>query len=164
LPWILAAGLLPFRWLHLLRSLDPPASPFALTRVASSQRPILSWVSAPLELSPSTPRILRPARSTRLRTCPLTRRLRDTTQGTLRPPSPGETVPIRKHRDNLVGRFWSPSRPARATSRWRSYSLGLGAPGKPFTPDPRSLEVRRKRRFSEEMPALLGFLASSASS
>jgi hypothetical protein len=52
----------PFRQLHPLRSFDPLASPFALTRVASSQRPILSCVYAPLELSPSTPWILDPPR------------------------------------------------------------------------------------------------------
>jgi hypothetical protein len=53
----------PFRQLHLLRSLDPPASPFAPTRVAPCQRSILSWVSASLEPSPSTPRILGPAQT-----------------------------------------------------------------------------------------------------
>jgi hypothetical protein len=55
----------PFRQLHPLRSLDPPASPFAPTRVAPSRRPILSWVCASLKISPSTPRILGPAQTTR---------------------------------------------------------------------------------------------------
>jgi len=35
----------PFRQLHLLRSLDPPASPFAPARVTPNRRPLLSWVS-----------------------------------------------------------------------------------------------------------------------
>jgi hypothetical protein len=52
---------------------------------------------------------------------------------------------------DLVDRFRPPSRPARTASRRRPYSLGLGAPGKPFTPDPRSFEVRGKRRVSEEI-------------
>jgi hypothetical protein len=55
----------PFRQLHPLRSLDPPASPFTPTRVAPSRRPILSWVVASLKISPPTPRILRPAQATR---------------------------------------------------------------------------------------------------
>jgi len=38
----------PFRQLHPLRSLTPPANPFASTRVAPRQRSILSWTSAPL--------------------------------------------------------------------------------------------------------------------
>jgi hypothetical protein len=58
-------GTEPFRPLHPLRSLDPLASPFTPTRVAPSQRPLLSWPSAPPELSPSTPRILGPAQAAR---------------------------------------------------------------------------------------------------
>jgi hypothetical protein len=53
----------PFRQLHPLRSLHPPASPFTPTRVAPSRRPILSWVSASLKRSPSTPRDLEPAQA-----------------------------------------------------------------------------------------------------
>jgi hypothetical protein len=64
-PWVQAAELAPFRQLHPPRSLDPPASPFTPTRVAPSRRPILSWVSASLKISPPTPRILRPAQATR---------------------------------------------------------------------------------------------------
>jgi len=36
-----------------------------LTRVAPRQRPILSWVSSPLESSPTTPRSLEPAQAAR---------------------------------------------------------------------------------------------------
>jgi hypothetical protein len=57
-PWAPSGRTVPFRQLHRLRSLDPPASPFAPARVAPNRRPILSWVSAPLERSPPTPRIL----------------------------------------------------------------------------------------------------------
>jgi hypothetical protein len=59
-PWTPSGRTVPFHPLHRLRSLRPPASPFAPARVAPSRRPILSWVSAPLEPSPPTPRILRP--------------------------------------------------------------------------------------------------------
>jgi hypothetical protein len=68
LSWIPSDGTEPFRQLHPLRSFLPPASPFAPTRVAPSQRPILSWTSASLELSPSTPRILNPSWTTRIQT------------------------------------------------------------------------------------------------
>jgi len=57
-PWTTDNGTSPFRQLHPSRSLSPPASPFAPTRVAPSQRPILTWVPTPPELSPSTPRTL----------------------------------------------------------------------------------------------------------
>jgi hypothetical protein len=67
------------------------------------------------------------------------------------PLRPGETDPTQKHRDSLVDGFRPPSGPARTASRRRSYSLGLGTPGKPFAPDLRSLEVRGKRRVSEEI-------------
>jgi hypothetical protein len=67
------------------------------------------------------------------------------------PLRPGETDPTQKHRDSLVDGFRPPSRPARTAFRRRSYSLGLGTPGKPFAPDLRSLEVRGKRRVSEEI-------------
>jgi hypothetical protein len=39
-----------------LRSLDPPASPFARSVVAHPPRPILTWLFAPLKPSPPTPR------------------------------------------------------------------------------------------------------------
>jgi hypothetical protein len=61
LPWISRGEATPFRMLHLLRSLVPPANPFALARVAPDQRPMLSWSSAPLESSPPAPRVLKPA-------------------------------------------------------------------------------------------------------
>jgi hypothetical protein len=44
-PWVRRTELTPFRKLHLLRSLHPPTSPFAPTRVATGWRSILSWVS-----------------------------------------------------------------------------------------------------------------------
>jgi hypothetical protein len=50
----------PLRPHHLLRSLDPPVSPFAPSRVSPGRRSILSWIFSPLELSPSTPRVLDP--------------------------------------------------------------------------------------------------------
>ena len=65
-PWGQATETTPFRQLHLLRSLDPPTSPFTPTRVAPSLRSILSWVSASLEPSPSTLRILGPAQTARV--------------------------------------------------------------------------------------------------
>jgi hypothetical protein len=73
-PWVSDSEAAPFRQLHLLRSLTPPANPFALARVAPDQWPILSWVSAPLELSPSAPRILDPPEpgDSNTRLCPKT--------------------------------------------------------------------------------------------
>jgi hypothetical protein len=57
-PWTPSGETVPFRQLHRLRSLDPPASPFAPARVSLNRRSLLSWVSASLELSPPTPWIL----------------------------------------------------------------------------------------------------------
>jgi hypothetical protein len=57
-PWTPSGETVPFRQLHRLRSVDPPASPFAPAQVSLNRRPLLSWVSASLELSPPTPRIL----------------------------------------------------------------------------------------------------------
>jgi len=48
-PWVTNSGTTPFRQLHPLRSLDPPASPFAPLRVTPERRSILSWFSAPPE-------------------------------------------------------------------------------------------------------------------
>jgi hypothetical protein len=68
-PWVSCRGTVPFRQLHLLRSFTPSSESvrdwlgFPLTR-----RPILSWDSAPLELSPPTPRILDPSRPEGLNT------------------------------------------------------------------------------------------------
>jgi hypothetical protein len=61
-PWVSNDGTDSFRQLHPLRSLYPPASPFASARVAPNRRSLLSWVSAPPEHSPSTPWILYPPR------------------------------------------------------------------------------------------------------
>jgi len=64
----------PFRLLHPLRSFDPRVNPCVSSRVASKRPPILSWVLVPLESSPSTPRILRPAFARGLRHAPALRR------------------------------------------------------------------------------------------
>jgi hypothetical protein len=61
-PWVSNDGTDSFRQLHPLRSLDPPTSPFTSARVAPEGRSLLSWVSAPPEHSPSTPRFLNPPR------------------------------------------------------------------------------------------------------
>jgi hypothetical protein len=57
-PWTPSGRTVPFHPLRRLRSLRPPASPFAPARVAPNRRPMLSWVSAPLEPSLPTPRVL----------------------------------------------------------------------------------------------------------
>jgi hypothetical protein len=46
-PWTSSGGIASFRRLHLLRSLDPPVSPFAPRRVSPTRRPILSWTLVP---------------------------------------------------------------------------------------------------------------------
>ena len=61
--WVPNCETVRFRWLHPLRSLVPPASPFTPDQVALDRRSILFWASAPLKLSPPTPRILKPARA-----------------------------------------------------------------------------------------------------
>jgi hypothetical protein len=88
---------LPFRWLHLLRSLVPPANPFAPARVTPDQRPLLSWVSAPPELSPPAPRILYPLQP-ESRSTPLPEGW-NATRRTSRPFKPGETFPVPKYRN-----------------------------------------------------------------
>jgi hypothetical protein len=46
------SGTVLFRQLHPLRSVLPPASPFAPTQVAPVRRSILSWAFSSLEVSP----------------------------------------------------------------------------------------------------------------
>jgi hypothetical protein len=60
-PWRTSCGTAPFRQLHLLRSFSPSRESVH-NRIGSplTGGPILSWVSSPLEPSPSTPRILDP--------------------------------------------------------------------------------------------------------
>jgi len=88
-PGFRACGTAPFRQLHLLRSFTPSCESvrscfgFPLTNW-----PILSWDFAPLELSPSTPRILDPPRLESLSTCPAGSRLKGP-----QPLAPGEAVP-----------------------------------------------------------------------
>jgi len=63
LPWGLTTELEPSRWLHPLRSLDPPTeSVHAEPELPRAQRPILSWSFASLKPSPPTLGILEPAR------------------------------------------------------------------------------------------------------
>jgi hypothetical protein len=50
-PWVTSSGTSPFRQLHPLRSLTPPASPVAPPRVAPGRRPMLSWRSTSPETS-----------------------------------------------------------------------------------------------------------------
>jgi hypothetical protein len=101
-PWTPSDGTASFRQLHRLRSLDPPASPYAPTRVAPARRPILSWTSAPLEPSPPTPRILEPTHAQGRGHAPspkaLVRAPRDLTT-----PGSGVAAPTRKHWNDLVG-------------------------------------------------------------
>jgi hypothetical protein len=86
-------GTRPFRQLHPLRSLDPPARPHAPTRVAPCQRavPLLGFClsRAFSSCASGSP----PARTARARACPIARRLRRTTRRTLTPREPGEAVP-----------------------------------------------------------------------
>ena len=118
-------GTRPFRQLHPLRSLHPPASPCAPARVASRRRSILSWVFASLEPSPSTPGILEPAQTPRGLSMSLPPKDPEHDVRDLATPRPGEATPTQMHRGVLVGRLQPSSGPARATSRRRSYSLGL---------------------------------------
>jgi hypothetical protein len=84
-PWGSRRGTTSFHQHHPLRSFDPSCesvrdwfgSPLA-------NRPIPSWVSAPLELSPSTPRSLDPP-GLEARTLTIARRLRLATQRTAAP-------------------------------------------------------------------------------
>jgi len=146
------------------RAAEPPRSAsftrfeaLILLRVRSRRResPRAAGRSSPglflSEVFSSHASALGPAQATRACACPFARGLRGTARGTVTPLQPGETNPTQKHRVDLVGGFRSPSRPARAASRRRSSSHGLGAPGEPFAPDLRSLEVRGKRRVSEEI-------------
>jgi hypothetical protein len=171
--WIPSDGTEPFRQLHPFRSLLPPASPFTPTRVAPSQRPILSWTSASLELSPSTPRILYPSWTTRIQarfedsdvppdpspssedsgSRPDVRSVDPVTrlEGSCNPSSQVSPSQYEKHSDKLVGGFQPCGDRTAPSRRRRSYFPGLGAPGKPDSPDLRSLEVREKWRFSEEI-------------
>jgi hypothetical protein len=110
----------PFRQLHLLRSLDPPASPFAQARVAPDPRPLLSWVSAPLKRSPTKPRSLGPARPRGPNTHPHPKdRARDPKDRW--PPEPGETRPTPRVSASRRPRRQTPTRcgPDRTASRRR---------------------------------------------
>ena len=102
-----ASGIVLFRRLHPLRSVVPPASPFAPDRVAPNRRPILSWASASLERSPSTPRSLGPVHAPKDTDTVLTRRIGRATRRTSRPPAPGETSPNHKDRARPLDGFRS---------------------------------------------------------
>jgi hypothetical protein len=87
LPWILSRRIASYRQLHLLRSYIPPVSPYPPSRVAPNRRPILSWAFAPLELSPSAPRILIPARSRKTEHSLASEEVRERLSGSCNPPS-----------------------------------------------------------------------------
>ena len=63
LPRVSCREIVPFRWLHLLRSFVPSCESVRnWVGFPRTSRPILSWDFAPLERSSSTPRILDPPR------------------------------------------------------------------------------------------------------
>jgi hypothetical protein len=136
-PWISCRGIAPFRQLHLLRSFTPSSKSvhdwlgFPLTR-----RPILSWVSAPLELSPSTPRILDPSRPEGLNTnsCLAARDSKDRGPTCQVRPSRFPKAPVRTSRRIPASLRGQPAPPLDGVS----FSLDLGTPGKPFAPGLRS--------------------------
>jgi hypothetical protein len=93
-PWVSRRGTASFHQHHPLRSFDPSCESVR-DWVGSplSNRPIPSWVSAPLELCPSTPRILDPPGL-----APEHSPSPEDSGSRLRrpqPPVPGETVPVR---------------------------------------------------------------------
>jgi len=122
--------------------LVPPASPtskrpslFESVRCRRefprADRPLLSWVSSPLESSPSKPRSLVPARTRGSRHARL-----PVGSGTLpkgsQPSRPGEASPsTTKVWLDLLDGFQPPSGLARTASRRRSSSHDLGATGAP---------------------------------
>jgi hypothetical protein len=162
-PWTTTDGLAPYRRLHLLRSFLPPADPFTSTGVAPTRRPLLSWAFAPPEPSPPTSRILGPARAcARTPTPPAGFVARP--KGPLDPSSQVSPPRNVEHRDELVGSFQPPSGPARAASRRRSSSLGLGAPGAPGDLTLGVSEYVRSGVPPRRSPALLGFPTSSSAS
>jgi len=136
-PWISCRGTVSFRQLHLLRSFTPSSESvrdwlgFPLTR-----RPILSWVSAPLELSPPTPRILDPSRPEGLNTksCLAARDSKDRSPTCRVRPSRFPEVSVRTSRRIPAPLRGRPAPPLDGDS----FSLDLGTPGKPFAPGLRS--------------------------
>jgi len=90
-----------FRQLHPLRSFNPPASPFAPTRVAPHQRSILSWVYAFLKPSPSTPWILDPPRPRGSEHGPLSEDSGSRLEGPCNPSRRVKPSLIQKHRGQL---------------------------------------------------------------
>jgi hypothetical protein len=90
-PWTTNGGITPYHQLHQLRSLVPPTSPFASTRVAPGLRPMLSWISVPSRdqaSQTSEPQPVPPlTEQAHARTCDL---------GEQHPPRPGETSPARE--------------------------------------------------------------------
>jgi hypothetical protein len=134
LPWIQATELVPFRQLHPLRSLAPPASPSVSTRVASSQHvaPLLGFCLSRAFSSNASGS--QPTWTARAHACTLARKLWRTVQGTLTPLEPGEAAPIRMHRNGLVDGF----RPLE----------GRPAPPLDGAPSPVILELRAKALHS----------------
>lgn len=133
LPGVRACETAPFCQLHLLRSFTPSCESvrscfgFPLT-----SWPILSWASAPLELSSSTPRILDPPRLESLSTCPSGSRLKGP-----QPLVPGEVVPTPRVAMNQPRRRIPVSlrdRPAPPLDGV-SFSLGLRTSGAPAAHD-----------------------------
>jgi hypothetical protein len=133
-------------------------------RLPQTEQPILSWVSAPLELSPSAPRTLRPAQARRPEHDSSPEGLETRPKGPLDPPSqvrpPRTEVPT-----SLVGSTRPPSRPDRTASRRRPFSHGLGHAEQARRSLTHGAFKYVERSVSPKRTlALLGFLASSTTS
>jgi hypothetical protein len=136
-PWVSCRGTASFRQLHLLRSFTPSGESvrdwlgFPLTC-----RPLLSWVSAPLELSPPTPRILDPSRPEGLNTnsCLAARDSKDRGPTCQVRPSRFPKASVRTSRRIPAPLRGRPAPPLDGVS----FSLDLRTPGKPFAPGLRS--------------------------
>jgi hypothetical protein len=131
--------------LHPLRSVPPPANPFASTRANPHRRSLLSWVSSPSETL-TEPRILDPPRPVDLRSRPARRPCKTGVARDQRPSGPksprlGDTSPQRcpkTHPGPAAQRF------AAGWSRRRPRLLGA-APRRLSTASPSPLALDRDR-------------------
>jgi hypothetical protein len=106
--WAPSSRITTFCQLHLLRSFDPPVSPFSISSgcpVLAADTLLVSFLSRVFSNHASGPR---PAQATRTQARSLVRRLGLATEGTSRPLQPGETLLTPEHQEDFVDGFRPP--------------------------------------------------------
>jgi len=164
LPWTPASGTVPFHQLLPLRSLIPPASPFANDPSYPVPPADTLLDLSPLKSSPYTPGILGPARTRRLEPPTGSRRLRQSDAKDLAAPRAGWDLRTTQVQNvDPVGGFRSSV--DRPEPSFDGYSPPMAfSDERTRRRDLRSLSVHAERLSSAEVPTPLRSPASSSTS